>query len=285
MSNNLLGKSELLNACMPELTTGPEALADMLGVNKSITHLDLSWNSIRGDSAVAFAGALPDTAALKTLNLSNNSFSCAGSQEIGRSLFKNKSITELDLSYNQVSIKGAMVIASALKKNPSLSRIILDGNVVGRLGSECLVSALRENASPDAHTTLSLVECDCTKEDRSVFDPQYPTKPVMDEPKDPKRNPPYVLDLAKPYGYVRAKRARRRAPKDYTICVPHQPSASLGGSGGLPPTARDSVRVCRCWRSGLRWGLSGGPSPPPAAGSVAHALGCTRARSHTGAPN
>jgi len=211
LSSNLIGKSELLNACMPELETGPEALAEMLKVNKTIISLNLSWNSIRGDSAVTLAASLAHTTTLTFLNLGQNSLSCAGSQEIGRALFANTSVTNLDLSYNQVSIKGAMVIASALKVNNTLTNIRLDGNVVGRLGSECLVSALRENASADKHTSLSLVECDCVVEDKSIFDPQFPTKPAPDAPMDLKRNPPYLLNLSLPYGYMVAKELLRLA--------------------------------------------------------------------------
>jgi len=216
LSNNLIGRAESLNTCQPGLITGPEATATMLGANTTLTYLDLSWNSIRGASAIALAQSLENNASLKYLNLANNSFSEAGSQYIGKSLLKNNCLETLNLSFNQVNTKGAMVIATAVKRNKSLRLLVLSGNVVGRLGSEHLVSALRENGNPNFK--LSLAECDVVAEDPTAFDVQYPTKPdhlveaevgpaSKDPPAkvDPKKKPPpwgYELDLSKPYDYM-----------------------------------------------------------------------------------
>ena len=206
LSNNLIGQAESLNTCKPNLITGPEATAGMLLVNTTLTHLDLSWNSIRGASAIALAQSLADNCSLKYLNLANNSFAEYGSQYIGRSLLKNTALQTLDLSYNQINAQGAMVVATAIKKNTTLQSLILDGNVVGRIGSEHLISSIRENASSGHGFKLSLAECDVVHEDPTVFDMQYPTKPdplllVESDPKKPLVWG-YVLDLAKPYDYM-----------------------------------------------------------------------------------
>jgi hypothetical protein len=52
------GKSELLNVLHPDLITGGEAIGEMLRTNTTLTKLDLSWNTIRLDSAIAIALAL-----------------------------------------------------------------------------------------------------------------------------------------------------------------------------------------------------------------------------------
>ncbi|GMH80133.1 hypothetical protein TrST_g12153 [Triparma strigata] len=206
MSNNLIGQGEALNTCQPGLTTGPEAVAKMLRINKTLLELDLSWNSIMGDSAVDLAAAVAENSTLQILNLKQNSFSEHASQELGRSLIDNKGLQVLDLSYNQVSIRGAMVLATALKVNSTIRQLILDGNSVGRLGSEHLMSALRENAASDREFKLSMLECDVTQEDETIFDSQFPTKPDFSYVPDPNnKNPPfpgYILDLETPYGFM-----------------------------------------------------------------------------------
>ncbi|GMH75764.1 hypothetical protein TL16_g06867 [Triparma laevis f. inornata] len=206
MSNNLIGQGEALNTCQPGLTTGPEAVAKMLRVNKTLTELDLSWNSIMGDSAVELATSIRENSTLEILNLKQNSFSEHASQELGRSLIDNKGLKVLDLSYNQVSIRGAMVMATALKVNQTIRQLILDGNTIGRLGSEHLMSALRENAASDREFKLSMLECDVTQEDDTVFDSQFPTKPDPSYVPEPlNKNSPfpgYVLNLETPYGFM-----------------------------------------------------------------------------------
>ena len=136
LSHNLIGKGEALNTCQPGLTTGPEAVAKMLTCNKTLQYLDLSWNSIMGQSAVALAKALTSNSTLLELRLKQNSLNEDASQEMGRSLIDNKGLLVLDISYNQVTIRGAMIIATALRVNKTLRQVILDGNSVGRLGEE-----------------------------------------------------------------------------------------------------------------------------------------------------
>ena len=43
----------MLNSVQPDFKTGGEALAEMLLINSTLTELDLSWNSIRLESAIA----------------------------------------------------------------------------------------------------------------------------------------------------------------------------------------------------------------------------------------
>ena len=53
LASNQIGAYENLKAAQPNFKTGGEGLAEMLLINTTITELDLSWNSIRLESAVA----------------------------------------------------------------------------------------------------------------------------------------------------------------------------------------------------------------------------------------
>ena len=57
---------------------GGEAVAELLRTNDTIKELRLSWNAIRGDSAVAIAKALRANSGLTSLDLSYNTVSVSG---------------------------------------------------------------------------------------------------------------------------------------------------------------------------------------------------------------
>ncbi len=101
LAKNLIGKSELLNIVYPGFVRGGERLGDMLKVNRTLTKLDLSWNSIRLDSAIAVAKSLEVNSTLQTLLLGYNGFGDIPSQILGQSLKTNKSLTELDVECNE----------------------------------------------------------------------------------------------------------------------------------------------------------------------------------------
>ena len=67
-----------------------------------------------------------------------------------------------------------------------------------------------------------------------MFDPRFPTKPNKEELEDAKKNPPYVLDLSKPYGYMVASELLRLAnSKDGCkfLSITHQPPPTQTKSG------------------------------------------------------
>jgi len=211
LSRNRIGQIEMLNAVLPEVVTGPEALGMMLAVNKTLIRLDLSWNKISNSSAVAFCEALAKNDALENLNLAHNALSNNGGQELGKSLVVNVGLKILNVSHNKLTIRAAMVIANAIKTNTTLTHIVLDGNCVGKVGSENLLSALRETASEDKFLEISLFDCNIHLEDPTIFNPQYPTKPSLLAPPHPKSNPGYELDLSSPYDFMVASELLRLA--------------------------------------------------------------------------
>ena len=121
---------------------------------------------------------------------------------MGKALVTNTGLKHLDISYSSLTIKSCMVLAQAVKVNTTLIKMIMDGNNVGKVGSENIMSALRESASEDCFLEVSLYDCNIHTEDKSLFNPQYPTKPDITKEPHPKSNPPYELDLETPYGYM-----------------------------------------------------------------------------------
>lgn len=54
--------------------TGGAGLFDALGSNRSLTSLDLSWNVLRSDSAIALELSMPSNPSLHTLSMGHNGF-------------------------------------------------------------------------------------------------------------------------------------------------------------------------------------------------------------------
>ena len=138
LAKNLIGVSELLNVLHPTLITGGESLGSMLLINKTLTELDLSWNSIRLDSAIAIATSLEKNMTLTTLLLAYNSFGDMPSQVLGRALKVNKGLTHLDIESNSITPKAATVLANAISFNETLLKLNINGNT---LGSTIIISS------------------------------------------------------------------------------------------------------------------------------------------------
>lgn len=136
LNTNKIGDLELLNVVMPDLETGGEALAAMLRLNKTITSLDLAYNSIRLSSAEDFGDALSSNNTLKILKLNDNAFGDLGTQELGKGLRNNKGLKELNLANNSLTPKAASVFFYYMQYNTTLELVNLDGNRIGRLGAQ-----------------------------------------------------------------------------------------------------------------------------------------------------
>ena len=98
-----------------ELTTGY--------VSASLTSIDLSWNDLRKDGAVAVANALHVNASLTELNLNGCSIGKDGAVAIAKSLEVNASLKSIDLSWNQLGKDGAIELAKALHVNASITKL------------------------------------------------------------------------------------------------------------------------------------------------------------------
>ena len=189
LAHNKIGTNEILNTVKPDVTTGGEAIAEMLMVNTTLTKLDLSWNAIRLESATTLGQAFESNMTLKSLNLAYNAMGDMGTQVLGRALRKNKGLEEIDLTSNSVMPKSAAVLAHSLCYNETLCTLILDGNVLGKVGAQSLVAKMQRAVSNAHRLRMSFKNCDCVKEDPSLFNAATP-------------GGTYTVDLSEPYGQM-----------------------------------------------------------------------------------
>ncbi|KAG5175366.1 hypothetical protein JKP88DRAFT_351489 [Tribonema minus] len=194
LSRNLIGLREAYNAVNPDFQTGGEAVAAMLSVNATLTSLDLSWNGIRGQSAVTLGRALARNGALRVLLLAHNGLNCAGCQAVAHALRRNRALERLDLSFSgmtakaamvtasasrsktRMTAKAAMVMASALLDNTTLTELNVSHNALSRQGGRMLLQALRQRFGAGARLHLDMSSCELATEDASVrFDPHNPS--------------------------------------------------------------------------------------------------------------
>ena len=118
LSYNKIGASENLNTVMPDMITGSEALADLL--------------------------RSPDCH-LRTLILTYNMIRLDGGEELCSSLNVNKSLTYLDLSYNSMAEPGGCALGSALEGNASLEHLIISYNNIGSCACTVICAGIIEN--------------------------------------------------------------------------------------------------------------------------------------------
>lgn len=189
LAHNLIGKSEILNVLHPDLITGGEAIGEMLKVNTTLTKLDLSWNAVRLESAIALAESLEVNTTLKTLLLAYNSFGDIPSQVLGRTLKVNKGLTELDIESNSITPKAATVLANSISFNEALLKLNINGNVLGRIGAQALVAAIQRSSTDTRKLQVSFINCDCRMEDDNIFSAACPYGK-------------WKLNLAEPYGQM-----------------------------------------------------------------------------------
>lgn len=189
LAKNLIGKAELMNVVNPDLVTGGEALGEMLKDNRTLTKLDLSWNAIRLESAIALAVSLETNQTLKTLLLAYNSFGDMPSQVLGRALKLNKGLTELDLESNAINPKAATVLANAISFNETLIKLNINGNTLGKIGAQALVAAIQRSSTESRKLQVSFINCDCIADDHNVFSAANP-------------HGTWRLNLREPYGQM-----------------------------------------------------------------------------------
>ena len=132
LSSNLIGKAENLNTVMPELTTGAEALADLLRMPEcKIKTLRLDWNMIRLDGAIDLANSISSNQTLTFLDLSYNSLATGGGITLGVSLLANTTLETLILQNNNLDSVACFTICAGIIENRGLKKVALDGNPIG----------------------------------------------------------------------------------------------------------------------------------------------------------
>ena len=140
----------------------------MLEENTSLRMLDISWNYIRDDGAVAIGKAIGKNDTLKWLNLGYNAFCDKGTEFLADSLETNKCLEYLDLTANKINSRPTIVLANGLDDNESLLDLILDENPLGLNGTR---SMLRLYGNGEEDTKLSMKNINMEVHDGNSFDP------------------------------------------------------------------------------------------------------------------
>lgn len=166
LSNNKIGSAENLNTVYPDLITGGEALADLLRHPQChIETLKLGWNMLRLDGAVDFVSSLGINNTLTYLDLSYNALGKAAGIVLGDSIIDNKSLQTLKLCNNGLHACAIFTICQGVIENHSLRRVALDGNPIGEQGARALmmipVFAGSRCVCTAEHCNLSIRDPDC----------------------------------------------------------------------------------------------------------------------------
>ena len=185
LSHNKIGEMELLNVVNPDLITGGEGMGDMLMHNVVLTELDLSWNSIRLESAETLADAIAHNKTLEKLRLQHNTFANKGTQRLGAALRVNTSLKTLDLSFNALIPRSAATLAYNLIYNNTLVELNLNGNKLGSVGAQGVVGAMQRSKGEDRTLYISFKDTHSKLHDKTVFNPKEPSgtwEVNLDEP-------------------------------------------------------------------------------------------------------
>ena len=194
LGRNFIGQLEERNVLNnPNILTGAESIAKSFqGGHMALETLDLSWNFVRKESAIALAKALRNLDSLTDLRLAHNCFGDEPTQYLAAALHKNYRLRYLDLSFNAVAVNAAMVLSTMIKINGALVSLKLDGNPLGSRGAAALVAALQsrgaisETGIERDPLHISLRQCDTTVAGPRLFDKEEPQGT-------------YHLDLTKPF--------------------------------------------------------------------------------------
>ena len=128
--------------------SGALALARGLGMNCSLTFLDLHGNAIGNAGAAAIAEALQLNCTLTQLNIRDNIVGDSGAEALGRALKSNRTLKHLNLKFNNISDLGAEAIAKALQSSGiQLTCLYLGFNNIHSSGATAFAEALQCNCS------------------------------------------------------------------------------------------------------------------------------------------
>lgn len=167
MSNNKIGISENLNSVVPDFRTGAEALGNFLrSPDCPLETLKLEWNMIRLDGAVTFANAIRHNRSLTYLDVSYNSLGRFGGEMLGDSIIDNKTLITLKASSNALNSTACFTICVGIEENYVIRNVVLDNNVIGVSGAKALLEI--------PLTVGNRVHVSADRCNTSIVDPDFP---------------------------------------------------------------------------------------------------------------
>eukprot|EP01038_Epipyxis_sp_PR26KG_P005859 gene5859-8083_t len=140
LGENLIGSAENLNAVMPDIVTGGEAIADLLTSDGcALTSLKLDWNMLRLDGAVTLCSSLSANSTLTHLDLSFNSLGTQGGMALGDALQDNRTLRSLIVANNTIDSVACISICAGILENLHLQKVVFDGNPIGEGGAKAVM--------------------------------------------------------------------------------------------------------------------------------------------------
>ena len=112
-----LTENDILKLLLKNLTT-----------NNSISHIDLSENSMTDNDIKDLADFLKTSRIIGNINLRYNLISQIGIEYLAEILKTNSIITTLNLSHNKIRLKGIIALIESLRYNTTITEIELDSN-------------------------------------------------------------------------------------------------------------------------------------------------------------
>jgi Ran GTPase-activating protein (RanGAP) involved in mRNA processing and transport len=145
-----LPKAQLRHLNLYNCAIGPaggRAMGEMLRSNSTLRGLDLGWNALEDEGAIAVVRALQrNNSTLKELSLARNGLRVDAAREIGTMMSTNSCLEVLSLADNDMGPAAGKLVAAALKRNRSLQQFSCPGNSLGDAGKD-FVSTMRDSKS------------------------------------------------------------------------------------------------------------------------------------------
>uniref|UniRef100_A0A1X7SIG8 Uncharacterized protein n=2 Tax=Amphimedon queenslandica TaxID=400682 RepID=A0A1X7SIG8_AMPQE len=106
------------------------SFSSQLSINKSLTFLNLTRDSMRDDGLITLVQSLQHNRTLESLDLSYNpSITSASVPSLAELLLTNSTLSYLDLSHTSIDTDGVMILMESCKTNNTLKKFRLVSNI------------------------------------------------------------------------------------------------------------------------------------------------------------
>ena len=145
--------------------------------------VNLGWNIIKTEGAIAIAEAISISTQLQDVDLSANAISDFGAQELGDSLLRTNSLIKLTLAQNYIASPACFVFSRTLRNHPSMQALDLCSNPLGEPGARSIFRTILKGL----RCFVMMRNCTFNADD------------TMFNHSNPGIDSPYDLDLTVPY--------------------------------------------------------------------------------------
>jgi Ran GTPase-activating protein (RanGAP) involved in mRNA processing and transport len=162
---------------------GAEAIAKVLGANRSLTKLDLGNNSLGAAGVAALAVQLQVNSSLVSLSLVGNELEQSGAGKVASALKMNGTLTTLWLGQNRLGNEGVGAIVDALLAagaSSKLAQLDMSNNGIGAAGIKAITRLL---AAAGSLTSLSIAGTKLEFTDTDALQNSAKESPDLGRPK------------------------------------------------------------------------------------------------------